>query len=242
VDPFTETFVGSESLNDEVKWAGVAWREMARTTNASVMVVHHTRKYAGQMAGDADASRGGGSLVNTSRIVSTLFTMTPEDAERLGVEEEERSRYARFDDAKANLTLITGAAKWFQKKGIKIPNGVGEMPDDEIGVLLPWNPPGAFDGVSSNAINLCLDRIRDGVPSPNGQSTDYFTFSKASLARYVGKVVSEVLGVEQNRADKIIGAWKKAGLLVEDIYFDPSRKKEFKVVRVVDGKRPGRAA
>ena len=32
------------------------------------------------MAGEADASRGGGALIGTARIMSTLFNMTEEEA------------------------------------------------------------------------------------------------------------------------------------------------------------------
>src|SRR5262249_3925734 len=51
VDPFAETFEGDENSNSEVKWAGILWREVARRTNSAMMLVHHTRKYAHDMAG-----------------------------------------------------------------------------------------------------------------------------------------------------------------------------------------------
>ena len=63
-----------------MKWAGILWREVARKTGAAMWLVHHTKKYAGSMAGDQDASRGGGALIGTARIMSTLFDMTEDEA------------------------------------------------------------------------------------------------------------------------------------------------------------------
>ena len=80
-DPFAETFEGDENSNSEVKWAGILWREVARKTGAAMWRGHHTKKYAGSMAGDQDASRGGGALIGTARIMSTLFNMTEDEAQ-----------------------------------------------------------------------------------------------------------------------------------------------------------------
>ena len=100
-DPFAETFEGDENSNSEVKWAGVLWREVARRTGCALMLVHHTRKYAGGMAGDADASRGGGALIGIARILSTLFAMTEEEAIAMAVPGDEEQDHARpaLDDA-----------------------------------------------------------------------------------------------------------------------------------------------
>ena len=85
VDPFAETFEADESSNSEVKWAGVLWREVARRTGCALLLVHHTKKYAKGMAGDADASRGGGSMIGVARSLCTMFDMTEEEATVMGV-------------------------------------------------------------------------------------------------------------------------------------------------------------
>ena len=96
VDPFAETFEGDENSNSEVKWAGMLWREVARRTGCALMLVHHTRKYAGSMAGDADASRGGGALIGTARILGTLFAMTEDEAKAMNVPLDQRGDYVRY--------------------------------------------------------------------------------------------------------------------------------------------------
>ena len=240
VDPFAETFVGDENSNSEVKWAAIAWREMARLTDCALMLVHHTRKYAGAMAGDPDASRGGGALIGTARIVSTMFTMSEEDAASMGVEQEERFRYVRFDDAKSNLTKISGRARWFEKVSVTLPNGTGEEPADEIGVLRPWTPPGAFDGVSSTQVNQVLDRIRDGLPDANGQPSGEFYVLSDRSGRYVGQVVEMTLGVPKQQARRVIETWRQTGLITEITFDDRDRKRTVKRVIVNEGLRPGR--
>lgn len=242
VDPFAETFVGDENSNSEVKWAAIAWREMARLTDCALMLVHHTRKYAGQMAGDPDASRGGGALIGTARIVSTMFTMSDEDAAALGVEAEERFRYVRFDDAKSNLTKISGRARWFEKVSVTLPNGSGEEPADEIGVLRPWTPPGAFDGVSSTQVNQILDRIRDGAPDATGAPSGEFYVMSDRSPRYVGQVAEIVLGVPRQQAKRVIETWRQTGLISEIAYDDVAKKRVVKRVVVNEAMRPGRVS
>ena len=68
-----------------MKWAGILWREVARKTMTALWLVHHTKKYAGSMAGEQDASRGGGALIGTARIMSTLFEMTEDEAQDLAI-------------------------------------------------------------------------------------------------------------------------------------------------------------
>jgi len=78
-----------------------------------------------------NTARGASSLLGVARVVQTLYGMSPKDAERYGIKEEDRYRYVRLDDAKANLSLISPDAKWFERIGVTIANG------DEVGVLSP---------------------------------------------------------------------------------------------------------
>ncbi len=239
VDPFAETFEGDENDNSQVKWAGIAWREVARRTGASVFLVHHTRKYAGGMAGDADASRGGGALIGTARIVSTLFAMTEDEAKTLSIPPEERGNYVRFDDAKANLSLVSAIAKWFVKKSVTIPNGRELLPGDEVGVLEPWKPPGVLEGFTAQSLNLLLDAIDRGLLNDDGQpSGARYTFARNSKARWVGDVIETHLRCDEDKAMQIARLWKKSGLLVESEYHDG--KQERKGLHVDGSKRPGR--
>jgi hypothetical protein len=218
VDPFTETFEGDENSNSEVKWAAAIWRDIARDCNCAVQLVHHTKKYAKDMAGDADASRGAGALVNSARIASTLFSMSEAEAATMDVPQDKRHLYVRFDDAKANLSLITNQAKWFEKVSHELGNG------DSVGVLKPWKPPGMFEGVSIETINEVLAELDAGQKEPDGALMEMpFAWKKQSPA-WGGKVIARLFNCNEARATDIFDAWAKSGLLFKVEYTTKNRK------------------
>ncbi|MBM3555581.1 MAG: hypothetical protein FJX47_08515 [Alphaproteobacteria bacterium] len=134
-DPFVETHELNENSNEQIKAVAVMFREVARAANCAVLLVHHTAKppqgASDGHAGNMNTARGASALVGVARVVQTLFAMSEKDAERHGVAKEERHRYLRLDDAKANLGLTSPEARWFRKAGVELPNG------DEVGVLIP---------------------------------------------------------------------------------------------------------
>lgn len=243
VDPFAETFEGDENSNSEIKWAGILWREVARRTTASILLVHHTKKYASGMAGDADASRGGGALIGTARIIATLFGMTEEEASLMNVSPEDRTKYVRFDDAKANLSLITGRAKWFEKKSVTLNNATAFAPGDDVGVLAPWEPPGMLDGVSMFTVGQILDTIDRGLTDEQGLPTGQFYTAVASgpsKDRWAGTVIVRLLGCEEKRAKHILKEWSKNEVLETFDYDDPVARKRRSGTRSILNNRPDR--
>ena len=242
VDPFAETFEGDENSNSELKWAAVLWRQIARDTNAAVMLVHHTRKFNAE-AGNMDSARGGGALVGVARIVSTLFAMTKEEAVIYDVDEEKRHLYLRFDDAKANLSLVTFAARWFTKETVQLPNGGDEELPDEVGVLKPWKPQGIFARVSNEVCNKILNVIAAGVLNRTGKPTgDLFTASSSGEKneRWAGHIIKKMVQCKKDEPQKVIDAWLQSGLLVEiEATTSTSKGAKRKGLRVDDAKRPG---
>ena len=246
-DPFAETFEGDENNNSELKWAAMLWRELARQTNTAVWLNHHTKKYASGMAGDVDAARGASALIGVARILATMFPMTKKEAQIMDITAEERRKYVRLDDAKANLNLITGQARWFRKDTYTINNATEDIAGDQVGVLVPWKPAGLLDRITDTTINNILDEIDYGIADPNikdedgARAFDYFTFSNTTRknfkSRWVGQIVMRWLQCDEAKATKIIGQWKKSGLLFEFEYrFDGKNRKG---VRSDPKKRPG---
>ena len=241
VDPFAETFEGDENSNSELKWAAVLWREIARRTNAAVLLVHHTRKF-GAEAGNMDSARGGGALVGVARIVSTLFAMTEEEAVIFGVKPDDRHLYLRFDDAKANLTLVTFAAKWFYKATGTLPNDGDGEPGDEIGVLVPWAPKVIFARVTNDMINLMLDVIAAGMQENGKPTGDSFTLTRRGKGnkRWAGYAIRDLVECTDAEAQKLLDAWTKSGLLsVIEVENSTSKGVKRKALCVNDSKRPG---
>lgn len=135
IDPMVGTHEGNENDNAEMEIVMDCYRRIAREGGCSVCVVHHTSKPQGGssegFAGNANASRGASAVINAARVSLTLFDMSIADSERFGVPDTQRNRYARLDDAKANLSLRSGVMNWFYRETVKLSNG------DEVGVLRP---------------------------------------------------------------------------------------------------------
>ena len=244
-DPFAETFEGDENDNSEVKWAMKIWRdEVARATKSAVYLVHHTTKHAGNGAGDANVIRGAGAIVNSTRISATLMPMTADEATAIGVEQTERHLYVRYDDAKANQSLKTDTARWLRKKTVVLNNGTGLQEPDEVGALVPWMPPDAFDGLSLASIAMVLDRVEEGMTDSSGAVTGVrFTASakggSKDTGRWVGCLFMELLGMKEAPAKKVIGTWLATGVLVEKNYHCPERRRDRSGLFAPYDKRPG---
>ena len=59
------------------------------------------------------------------------------EAEKLGIADDDKGWYLRLDDAKTKLAPPSGA-QWFEREGIEIPRQIGS---EEVGALIPWEPP-----------------------------------------------------------------------------------------------------
>ena len=239
VDPFAETFEGDENSNSELKWAGMLWREVARRTGAAICLVHHTKKYASGMAGDVDAARGASALIGIARIVATLFPMTDKEADQFLVDETEKNRvaYLRFDDAKANLNLISTIAKWFRKRTITLNNGTETLPPDDVGVLVPWRPKGPLDGFDNFKIGEFFNKLDRGMVDKDDKPTgEFWTLQsrknkESDMSRYVGDFVGEFFEVDDARSSAMVAAWRKAKAFFEDKYMSPRTRREVTRVR-----------
>jgi AAA domain/CHC2 zinc finger len=253
VDPFAETFEGDENSNSELKWAAVLWREIARKTNCAILLVHHTRKY-GAEAGDMDAARGAGALIGVARVVSTVFTMSEKEAELFakqteGCEKpedrfnaERRHEYLRFDDAKANLTLITSIAKWFHKRTYVLPNGTDTEPPDEVGALVEWKPKTIFDRIPPAIARAILHAIDTGVLDKEGQPTgDLFTMGKQGGGkRWAGDIIKATIECEDKEARTVLATWHANGVITEvERETSTSRGQKRKGLKVNMTKMPG---
>lgn len=239
VDPFAETFEGDENDNSQVKWAMRVWRdEIARATGCAVYLVHHTTKHAQNGAGDANVIRGAGAIVNSTRISATLMPMTADDAAMVGIEQEDRHFYVRFDDAKANQSLKSNSAKWFRKETIELDNATEDCPADFVGALVPWIPPDAFGDASIHQLNIILDKIDTGM-----ESGERYTASArgGSIAkgRWAGCLLIDLLGMKQAQAKKVIDTWIKTGVLLEDEYHNPVRRRSETGLFAPQNTRPG---
>lgn len=235
VDPFAETFDGDENSNGDTKWAMKIWRDqIARPTGAAVYLVHHTTKGSEDKAGSADVIRGGGAIVNSARLAATLFVMSKTEASDLGVKEENRFRYVRYDDAKSNNSLI-GGRTWFEKISVVLQNGPHDDSDggDEVGALKPWYPDG-IAAYSPDAILRLLSAMEDGFVEEDGTATDMpFGKSRANNSkRWVGYLMADMMGTEEAESRKLLAHLMEAGVVSECDFKDPLQSRTAKGLQV----------
>jgi hypothetical protein len=149
VDPLAELHNAEENDNTAMRSILAAFRGFAKDTNTGVMVLHHDRKGVG-VAGDVDRMRGASALQGAARIVLTLTRMTEEEADALGIPQEDKASYIRIDNGKANYTKL-GEAMWYKLTSQTIANG------ENIAACLPWTPP---DRISALTGEMKLEILR----------------------------------------------------------------------------------
>lgn len=103
-DPFVNLHTLQESDNGDMRFLVSILRRIARASKTATFVAHHTAKGAGKKdAGDADAIRGAGAIVNSSRVAVMLSGANEEDKRKYGIKDQDKHSYVRMDDAKANM-------------------------------------------------------------------------------------------------------------------------------------------
>ncbi len=201
IDPFAETHSVTENSNEQIKDVVRLYREIAFRANCSVLLVHHTRKGASEMAGEADSARGGGAQIGVVRRMFTLSTMTKNEAEKMGVPPEKRKWFARFDDAKTNITAPADFATWFKFTSVSIMNGVGLYPEgDKVGVMEHINTDkiqaefaDEMEGRTAEILTLIVEMM-DSKDENVSQVTDIIDYIKSfSKLRFSDRALRDMV-------------------------------------------------
>jgi len=225
VDPFAETLSGDENASEDIRWVMKIWRDqIARATGCAVLLVHHTPKYSSGMAGDANAARGSGAINAAARTSWTVFPMTEEEATAAGLSTEDRHRYVRVDDAKMNYGMLSGTARWFEKQEVDIGNAVDETPSDKVGVLTPWELPGAFDSVSTETVRTIIRDIAKAFEARDPYK--YGRGVKKGVDRCLVDFVASRAQTDAPKAERMIKTWVANGVLTRETYIDIEQRKE----------------
>ena len=165
--------------------------------------------------------------------------MTEDEAAALNIQPEDRLDYVRFDDAKTNYSRLE-RARWFVKKTVSLDNGDGLVPADEVGVFVPWTPPGALDGITIRELGWCSTSSRAGSSTTTGSRTGSTTPSRRRRpTRPLGRErAGQRTRMHRTAAQNLIKDWLKNGVLEVTEYLDPFKRRGRQGVRVVPEKRP----
>ncbi len=215
-------------------------RQIADRTAAGIILTHHTSKAAAQDmdAAGAGAVRGASAVVDGSRVTQTFVRMTPKEAARFGVSEEQRRAFLRIEDAKVNLSPA-GSARWVCIVGVPLDNGAGYWPKgDFVGVAESWTPPTAQSGTGAD-----LARVQAALmASPRPPRADQRS------PEWIGWTVARVMGLDTGgpstakedrtpdqaaalaRVRAIVAGWVQSGGLVERQELDADTRKKHRFV------------
>lgn len=221
VDPFIKSHKLEENRNEQVDFAASLWNQIADKADCSILLAHHFRK--GGVSGEADAFRGASALIDAARAAVSLSTMSEKEADKLGVEDDQRRFHIRMDNAKLNLAPPPAHALWLRLNNVELPNG------DRVQATSKWEAPSPWDGIPMLLVVSMLGAIGAG-PSPGELYTA--KTNAADKARWAGSVVVEMAAKTDGQAKDIIRAWIANGLLSEGTYHSPKSRKDVSCVTV----------
>lgn len=189
IDPFVSSHAANESDNMEIDAIAKEWAKVAHDARAGVGLAHHVSK-AGAAEVTALSARGAVALINACRSVLTINRMSEDEAKGYGLDKGERRRYFRAYDDKNNRAPPSDESDWYRLLSVELGNDA-EGQGDSIGVVVPWSPPDAFDGVTSQHLYRVQRAIDGGEFRENHQAADS-----------VGHVVAQVMGWKSDAEDK----------------------------------------
>jgi hypothetical protein len=201
VDPCVKSHRLEENKNEQVDFVAALWNRVAEEANCAILLVHHFRKGGTEQSG-ADSFRGASALIDASRAAVSLSTMTDKEAERSGVDADERRFYVRADNAKANLAPPPKSAVWLHLLPINLPNG------DCVQAVRRWMPPSPWADLPHELIIEVLQRIGKG--RDNG---DLWAPEKRSGEAWAGHVITGNTTLKDIQAADLLAEWERANLL-----------------------------
>lgn len=218
VDPLVKAHYAEENDNKQIDAVLDVFADIAKRCGAAVDLVHHTRKPPSGFvaaAGDINTARGAGALAGAVRSARTITPMSDGEADALGILPARRAWYIRVDDAKGNMSAPSSEAAWFERHTVELAQG------DYVGVLAPWSPPDPFDELGAVAGQEVLRSIQLGLD--DGQK--YILANKRGTTRWAGDLLLEK-GVSEAASKYILRTWIQTGLLYEETYRNPERRKD----------------
>ena len=220
-DPFVATHGIPENDNGAMNRVAALWREISQRCGIAVVLTHHVRKTGGAGEVSSDDLRGAVSLVGAARIVRVLQQMSLDESKTFLIAPERRRFYFWVNPAaKANIVPPADRRHWFHLASHHLENETQEWEADSVGVVEPWNPPAALDGVTGEP---CLaprrPSDRQGRQVPRGELP-----RQRQAEGWIGKIVAEITSIEEKtKLTVVIKQWVKDGVLVKKKITDENR-------------------
>jgi hypothetical protein len=196
---------------------------IAGKTRAVDLAIHPRKPAPGALNTTMDDLRGTGAQEGAIRAARILNFMTSGEAEKFGIEENERRRHIRVEGGKNNSGPIASAV-WLKLEVADLPNG------DAVAVATPWKPPDHLEGVTVSQMRECRRVAQGGAYRADIQAKEWF-----------GKKVAEIIkvplmhGLERDKAaharvSAIIKKWLENEVLKTEERTEPGQRKARKFI------------
>lgn len=231
VDPFLRSHGVPENENEAQDEVMRLYAQIAEETNAGILLVHHTKK--GAVAGELDSLRGGSTQAGGARAAFTLAPMSVEEAEKLGIPDDQRRLHVRIDDAKNNMAPPVARAEWLKLESVSLDNGDAEYPNgDNVQVATAWTPSQVWDGSEAATEQDALAAIEAGIDG------ERYSIRPQDTERWAGNVLMEMFGCSSGEAKHTLVGWAKSGAIEVRDYHSEEQRKKRKGVFVTETYRP----
>ena len=211
VDPFVKSHRLEENRNEQIDFAATLWNRVAEQADCAIALLHHFRK--GGQSGDADAFRGAAALTDAARAAVSLAAMSEKEAEKLGIDFDQRRFFIRVDNAKLNLAPPPKDAIWLNLKSVTLPNG------DNVQAAVRWELPSPWDDLPMPLVVDILDEIN------RGRNGDLYQTDYRAAENWAGSVIMEAAKKTNSQARVILQAWDESGILSVTEFTNVNRKK-----------------
>lgn len=216
IDPFVRSHGVTENDNGAIDKVARTWAEIADVTNIAIELIHHTRKSSGGQETTVEDGRGAVALLASARSARVLNVMSEEQASQAGV--ERRRSYFRVENGKANMAPPPEESDWYRFVSVDLENGESGL-GDNVGVVVAWDWPNPFDGVSTHDVQRVQQEVDAGSYRENIQARDW-----------VGHAVARVLKLDLDdkhakaKVKSLIRTWIKNDVLTVEMRPDHRRE------------------
>ena len=146
---------------------------IANSTNSAGEMFHHPGKAKpGQPDTSVEDGRGASAILWAVRSARVFNFMTPDEAAKLGMTEDDRKLHIRIANGKANMGPL-GKAKWMKLVVEDLING------DHVAVASPWSPPDPFENVTTADMELARTLAGTGGYRADKRSPKWFGYALA---------------------------------------------------------------
>lgn len=172
VDPLVSIHSASESVTEELQLVAEVLRGIARRTSTAVHYLHHVRKGS---TGHAEDMRGAVALKDASRALRMLTRLTKEEAQKLGLSEEEASCILTAQSGKHNFSTPTSTPAMYRTVPQHLNNATEDFDEDIVGVVRPYSKKSVFADFNYEQCNearllvktLPQEKCRTSIQSPD---------------------------------------------------------------------------